>query len=68
MIFGNVSKALDFILFRDDTNIFFSHKDPDHLMRTVNSGLEKHVKLVPCQQTFYQYQKVEFHIIQNKTK
>ena len=37
----NVSKALDFILFADGTSILFSHKDPDDLMRIVNSELEK---------------------------
>ena len=37
----NVSKALDFILFADDTNIFFSHKDPIVLMELVNTELQK---------------------------
>ena len=36
----NVSKALDFILFADDTNIFFSHKDPIFLMELVNTELQ----------------------------
>ena len=64
-----MSKALDFILFADDTSIFFSHKDPDHLIRPVSSKIEKKtVKLVPGQQTFYQYQNVKFQIIHNKTK
>ena len=29
------------ILFADDTNIFYSHKDPDYLMETMNSELKK---------------------------
>ena len=37
----NVSKALDFILFADDTNIFFSHNDPNQLMEIVNNELKK---------------------------
>ena len=37
----NVSKALDFILFADDTNIFFSHNDPNRLMEIVNNELKK---------------------------
>ena len=37
----NVSKVLDFILFADDTNIFFSHKDPIFLMELVNTELQK---------------------------
>jgi len=36
-----VSKALDFILFADDTNIFFSHNDPNQLMEIVNNELKK---------------------------
>ena len=36
----NVSKVLDFILFADDTNIFFSHKDPIFLMELVNTELQ----------------------------
>ena len=35
----NVSKVLDFILFADDTNIFFSHKDKLFLSQTLNSEL-----------------------------
>ena len=37
----NVSKVLDFILFADDTNIFFSHKDPIFLVELVNTELQK---------------------------
>ena len=37
----NVSKALDFILFADDTNIFFSHNGPNQLMEIVNNELKK---------------------------
>ena len=29
------------ILFADDTNIFFSHKDPEQLINTLNIELEK---------------------------
>ena len=37
----NVSKALDFIVSADDTNIFYSHKDSDHLMRTTKFRIRK---------------------------
>ena len=37
----NMSKALDFILFADDTNIFFSHNDPNQVMEIVNNELKK---------------------------
>lgn len=36
-----VSKVLDMILFADDTNIFYSHQDPNYLMEIVNSELKK---------------------------
>ena len=37
----DASKALDFILFADDTNIFYSHKDQNYLMEIVNTELKK---------------------------
>ena len=37
----NVSNVLDFILFADDTNIFFSHKNINYLEKTVNEELSK---------------------------
>ena len=36
----NVSKVLDFILFADDTNIFFSHRNEDYLQNTLNVELD----------------------------
>ena len=36
-----MSKVLEFILFADDTNIFFSHNDPNFLMELVNTELKK---------------------------
>ena len=35
------SKLLQFIIFADDTNIFFSHSDLDPLINTVNTELCK---------------------------
>ena len=37
----NVSKVVDFILFADDTNIFFSHKDFNSLSEILNSEMCK---------------------------
>ena len=31
----NTSNVLELVLFADDTNIFFSHKDPFYLMNTI---------------------------------
>src|SRR6218665_181696 len=36
----NVSNSLFFILFADDTNVFFSHKSLDTLFQIVNTELE----------------------------
>ena len=36
-----VSNILDMILFADDTNIFYSHKDPNFLNTIVNTELDK---------------------------
>ena len=38
---SNISKVLDFILFADDSNIFFSHKDINILSETLNSELSR---------------------------
>ena len=36
-----IKAALDVILFADNTNIFFSHNDPNQLMEIVNNELKK---------------------------
>ena len=38
---ANCSSLLHFILFADDTNLFFSHPDINHLHSTINSELDK---------------------------
>ena len=38
--FQNSSNVLSFILFADDTSVFFSHKNPDTLLNTVNNELK----------------------------
>ena len=37
----NVLKTLDFILFADDTKLFYSHKDPNQLTNVLNTELKK---------------------------
>ena len=37
----NVSQLVETILFADDTNIFFSHKDPQYVIDSLNNELEK---------------------------
>ena len=38
---GNISTIFKFLLFADDTNLFLSHKNPEHLLNLANSELEK---------------------------
>ena len=57
----NVSKALDFMLFADNTNIFYSRQDPNQLIDIVNYKLEK----LP---SWIQAIKLSIIFIQNKTK
>ena len=37
----NLSQLVETILFADDTNIFFSHKDPQHVIDSLNNELKK---------------------------
>ena len=37
----NVSKSLYTVLFADDTNMFYSDKNPDKIMETINNELAK---------------------------
>ena len=37
----NVSQLVETVLFADDTNIFFSHKDPQYVIDSLNNELEK---------------------------
>ena len=57
----NLSKALDFMLFADNTNIFYSRQDPNQLIEIVNSKLKK----LP---SWIQPIKLSIIFIQNKTK
>ena len=64
----NVSKALDFILFADDTNIFFSHNDPNQLMETVNNELKKLSSWFQANKLSINIKKSNlFYLKQNKT-
>ena len=37
----HVTKAFDFILFADDTDILFSHNDPNQLLEIMNNESKK---------------------------
>ena len=44
--FHRSSEKLSFILFADDSNLFFSHPDPNILARTVNEELKKVIQWI----------------------
>ena len=37
----NVSQLIEMVLFADDTNIFFSHKEPQYVINTLNREMKK---------------------------
>ena len=46
--FQNSSNLLSFILFADDTSVFFSHKNPNALVDTVNTELSRIHEWICC--------------------
>ena len=46
--FQKSSSDLSFILYADDTSVFFSHKDPETLVNTVNLGLNSIYEWICC--------------------
>ena len=61
-------KALDFILFADDTNIFFSHNGPNQLMEIVNDELKKLSSWFQANKLSINLKKSNFfYLKQNKT-
>ena len=45
---SNVSNILDIILFADDTNIFFSYRDQNYLVETINSEMNMLTEWFKC--------------------
>ena len=64
----NVSKALDFILFADDTNIFFSHNVPNQLMEIVNNELKKLSSWFQANKLSINIKKIKIYSDLNNTK
>ena len=63
-----VSKVLDMILFAEDTNIFYSHKDPDYLMETMNSELNKLTNWIQANKPSINVKKSDFVIFKPRQK
>ena len=65
---SNVSNILDIILFVDDTNIFFSHRDQNYLVKTINSEMNKLTEWFKCNKLSLNAKKSSFMIFQPRQK
>ena len=63
--FQNSSNVLSFILFADDTSVFFSHKNPDTLLNTVNSELKCIHEWIGCNKLSLNVQKTQSMLSSN---
>ena len=63
--FQNSSNVLSFILFADDTSVFFSHKNPDTLLNTVNSELKCIHEWICCNKLSLIVQKTQSILFSN---
>ena len=43
--FHKSSNAMSFILFADDTNLFFSHSDPNIIVDVINAEFAKNIRM-----------------------
>ena len=62
------SKLLQFIIFADDTNIFFSHSDLDSLINTVNTELCKIVLWLEVNRLSLNIKKTHYMLFCGKRK
>ena len=63
--FSRSSDILSFILFADDSNVFFSHKNPDCLIQTVNSELKKVTQWIRANKLSLNIQKTKYMLFSN---
>ena len=63
--FCNSSDILSFILFADDSNVFFSHKNPHILARTVNCELKNVTQWIRANKLSLNLQKTKYMIFSN---
>ena len=64
----DVSNILDFIIFADDTNIFFSHKNVDFLEKTLNEELLKLTTWCQANKLSINYSKSKFMVFKPRQK
>ena len=60
------SNSSHFIIFADDTNILFSHKDPPHLEKVINIELNKICNWFKLNKLSLNIDKTNFMIFKNK--
>ena len=63
--FQNSSNVLSFILFADDTSVFFSPQNPDTLLNTVNSELKCIHEWICCNKLSLNVQKTQSMLFSN---
>ena len=63
--FQHSSQLLSFILFADDTSVFFSHKNPDILLNTINTELVNIYDWICCNKLSLNVQKTHCMIFSN---
>ena len=62
------SKKLSFILFADDTNLFYSHKNVDILYNTMNQELINITSWLSCNKLSLNVKKTHFMVFKTKRK
>ena len=62
------SKKLSFILFADDTNLFYSHKNVDILYNTMNQELKNITSWLSCNKLSLNVKKTHFMVFKTKRK
>ena len=63
--FHRSSNIMSFILFADDTNLFFSHPDPNVLLRTINDELMNVTQWIRANKLSLNLQKTKFMLFSN---
>ena len=63
--FHRSSDNLSFILFADDSNLFYSHPDPNVLLRTVNCELKKVAEWIKANKLSLNLKKTKFMLFSN---
>ena len=63
--FSRSSDVLSFILFADDSNVFFSHNNPNTLVHTVNSELKQVTQWIRANKLSLNLQKTKYMLFSN---